>query len=81
MQAVEFVDAHGSACAPAAKKLVQHCLHHGVLLLTAGTYDNIIRLLMPLNITDEEFGDALQVLEEGLSAVAAELGELAGVAH
>jgi 4-aminobutyrate aminotransferase / (S)-3-amino-2-methylpropionate transaminase / 5-aminovalerate transaminase len=81
MQAMEFVDAHGSACAPAAKKLVQHCLQHGVLVLTAGTYDNVIRLLMPLNITDEEFGDALQVLEEGLSVVAAELGELAGATH
>jgi 4-aminobutyrate aminotransferase / (S)-3-amino-2-methylpropionate transaminase / 5-aminovalerate transaminase len=50
-------------------------------VLTAGTYDNVIRLLMPLNISDEEFGDALQVLEKGLSAVAAELGELAGAAH
>jgi 4-aminobutyrate aminotransferase/(S)-3-amino-2-methylpropionate transaminase len=81
MQAMEFVDAHGVACAPAAKKLVQHCLQHGVLLLTAGTYDNVIRLLMPLNISDEEFSEALQVLEDGLSAVAAELGELAGAAH
>jgi 4-aminobutyrate aminotransferase / (S)-3-amino-2-methylpropionate transaminase / 5-aminovalerate transaminase len=81
MQAMEFADAHGAACAPAAKKLVQHCLQHGVLVLTAGTYDNVIRLLMPLNISDEEFGDALQVLEEGLSAVGAELGELAGAAH
>jgi 4-aminobutyrate aminotransferase/(S)-3-amino-2-methylpropionate transaminase len=54
MQAMEFVDAHGAACAPAAKKLVQHCPHQGVLVLT-GTYDNIIRLLMPLTITDEEY--------------------------
>jgi len=60
---------------------VQHCLQHGVLVLTAGTYDNVIRLLMPLTISDEEFSDALQVLEEGLSAVGAELGELAGAAH
>jgi 4-aminobutyrate aminotransferase / (S)-3-amino-2-methylpropionate transaminase / 5-aminovalerate transaminase len=81
MQAVEFVDVHGAACAPAAKKLVQHCLQHGVLVLTAGTYDNVIRLLMPLTMSDEEFGDALQVLEEGLNTVAAELGELAGAAH
>src|SRR6202453_1196439 len=67
MQAMEFVDAKGAACAPAAKKLVQHCLLRGVLVLTAGTYDNVIRLLMPLTISDEEFGAALQVLEEGLS--------------
>jgi 4-aminobutyrate aminotransferase/(S)-3-amino-2-methylpropionate transaminase len=81
MQAMEFVDVNGVGCAPAAKKLVQHCLQHGVLVLTAGTYDNVVRLLMPLSITDEEFGDALQVLEEGLSAVAAELGELAAAAR
>jgi 4-aminobutyrate aminotransferase / (S)-3-amino-2-methylpropionate transaminase / 5-aminovalerate transaminase len=62
MQAMEFVDADGSAYAPAAKKLLQHCLHHGVLVLTAGTYDNIIRLLTPLTITDEEYEEALQVL-------------------
>jgi 4-aminobutyrate aminotransferase / (S)-3-amino-2-methylpropionate transaminase / 5-aminovalerate transaminase len=81
MQAMEFVDANGSPYAPAAKKLVQHCLHRGVLVLTAGTYDNIIRLLMPLTIRDEEFSDALQVIEDGLSAVAAESGELAHAAH
>ena len=78
---MEFVDGQGAPATAAAKKLVKHCLHHGVLVLTAGTYDNIIRLLMPLNIADEEFSDALQVMEEGLNAVAAELGELAGAAH
>jgi 4-aminobutyrate aminotransferase/(S)-3-amino-2-methylpropionate transaminase len=81
MQAIEFVDAGGAPCAPAAKRLAQHCLQHGVLVLTAGTYDNVIRLLMPLTITDEAFHEALQVLEDGLTAVAAELGELAGAAH
>ncbi|MGB8539334.1 MAG: 4-aminobutyrate--2-oxoglutarate transaminase [Acidobacteriaceae bacterium] len=73
MQAMEFVDAK------AVKKLLHHCLHHGVLVLNAGTYDNVVRLLMPLTITDDEFNQALQVLEEGLIAVAVELGELAAV--
>ena len=72
---------HGVACAPAVKKLVQHCLSNGVLVLNAGTYDNVIRLLMPLTISDEDYDQALQVMEDGLSAVAAELGELAGAAH
>jgi 4-aminobutyrate aminotransferase/(S)-3-amino-2-methylpropionate transaminase len=81
MQAMEFVDANGAPCAKAVKKLVQHCLQHGVLVLNAGTYDNIVRLLMPLTISDEEFHQALQVLEEGVTAVAAELGELAAAAH
>jgi 4-aminobutyrate aminotransferase/(S)-3-amino-2-methylpropionate transaminase len=81
MQAMEFVDSKGVPWAAAAKKLTQHCLHHGVLLLNAGTYDNIIRLLMPLTITDAQYSEALQVLEAGLSAVAVELGELAVAAH
>jgi 4-aminobutyrate aminotransferase / (S)-3-amino-2-methylpropionate transaminase / 5-aminovalerate transaminase len=75
MQAMEFVDAKG------VKKLVHHCLQHGVLVLNAGTYDNVVRLLMPLTISDEEFKQALHVFEEGLSAVASEMGELAGAAQ
>jgi 4-aminobutyrate aminotransferase / (S)-3-amino-2-methylpropionate transaminase / 5-aminovalerate transaminase len=75
MQAMEFVDSQ------AAKKLVQHCLQNGVLVLSAGTYDNVVRLLMPLTITDGAFHQALQVLEDGLHIVAAELGELAPAAH
>ena len=79
MQAMEFVDFSGAPSAKAVKKLVHHCLHHGVLVLNAGTYDNIVRLLMPLTITDEEFNQALEVVEGGLNAVAAELGELTAV--
>jgi 4-aminobutyrate aminotransferase / (S)-3-amino-2-methylpropionate transaminase / 5-aminovalerate transaminase len=81
MQAMEFVDPTGAPCPKAVKKLVHHCLQNGVLILNAGTYDNVIRLLMPLTMTDEEFKQALQVLEDGLIAVAAELGQLAGAAH
>jgi 4-aminobutyrate aminotransferase/(S)-3-amino-2-methylpropionate transaminase len=78
MQAIEFSEGNGAVC---AKKLAHHCLKNGVLLLTAGTYDNVVRLLMPLTITDEAFHQALQVLEDGLHAVAAELGALAATAH
>jgi 4-aminobutyrate aminotransferase/(S)-3-amino-2-methylpropionate transaminase len=81
MQALEFVDSNGVACASAANKLVQHCLQNGVLVLTAGTYGNVVRLLMPLTITEEDFQQALQVMEEGLQVVGAELGELAAAAH
>ena len=81
MQAMEFVDANGVACAPAVKRLAQHCLQNGVLVLNAGTYDNVIRLLMPLTISDDDYNQALQVMEDGLNVAAAELGELAGAAH
>jgi 4-aminobutyrate aminotransferase / (S)-3-amino-2-methylpropionate transaminase / 5-aminovalerate transaminase len=71
MQAIELN-------ADKVKKLIKHCLHHGVLVLNAGTYDNVVRLLMPLTITDEQFDQALAVMEEGLIAIAAEREELAG---
>src|SRR5271154_541899 len=81
MQAMEFVDAAGAPCAAAAKKLAQYCLRNGVLILNAGTYDNIIRLLMPLTISDDEFSEALQVIEGGLNAVSTELEEAIVTAH
>ena len=81
MQAIEFVDRDGAPWAAPAKKLAQHCLRSGVLVLTAGTYDNVIRLLMPLVISDEQFHEALEVMERNLNAVAAELGEMAVVAN
>ncbi len=81
MQAIEFVDRDGAPWAAPAKKLAQHCLRSGVLVLTAGTYDNVIRLLMPLVISDEQFSEALEVMERNLNAVAAELGEMAVVAN
>jgi hypothetical protein len=43
MQAMEFVDANGAACATAAKSWCSIVCSMGVLMLNAGTYDNIIR--------------------------------------
>jgi 4-aminobutyrate aminotransferase-like enzyme len=36
------------------------------LILKAGTYDNVIRLLAPLGIADDELDAGLDVLEESL---------------
>jgi len=52
-----------------AKKIVRYCYEHGVLTISAGTFGNIIRLLMPLVITDAQFEEALGVLEEALAHV------------
>jgi 4-aminobutyrate aminotransferase/(S)-3-amino-2-methylpropionate transaminase len=81
MQAIEFVDRDGAPWAAPAKKLAQHCLRCGVLVLTAGTYDNVIRLLMPLVISDDQFNEALEVMENNLNDVAAQLGEMAVIAN
>jgi 4-aminobutyrate aminotransferase/(S)-3-amino-2-methylpropionate transaminase len=45
---------------------------HGLLMITAGTYGNVVRTLMPLVIRDEELEEALDVLESVLAVVGKE---------
>ena len=51
------------------KQIVRFCYEHGVIVLSTGSYGNVIRLLMPLVITDAQFDEALTVLESALSSV------------
>ncbi|MCA9291564.1 MAG: aspartate aminotransferase family protein [Phycisphaerales bacterium] len=48
----------------ATKRIVKACLDRGLLVITAGIYANIIRILSPLVITDEELDRGLSILEE-----------------
>jgi 4-aminobutyrate aminotransferase/(S)-3-amino-2-methylpropionate transaminase len=48
-------------------KVIKYCQSNGVLILTAGTYGNVIRFLPPVVITDELLKDALGVLAEGFA--------------
>ena len=41
----------------------------GLLLLSAGTYGNVLRLLFPLTITDAELDEGLAVLDAVLGSV------------
>ncbi len=70
MQAVELVEAGTKNPNTAAMNaVVKYCQSKGVLVLTAGTYSNVIRFLPPLVITDELLNDALNVLEEGFASL------------
>ena len=53
----------------AMAKVIKYCQSKGVLILTAGTYGNVIRFLPPLVITDELLKDALGVLAEGFASL------------
>jgi 4-aminobutyrate aminotransferase/(S)-3-amino-2-methylpropionate transaminase len=46
-------------------------LRDGVVVLTAGTYGNVVRLLPPVNIDEALLGDGLDVLESALAATLA----------
>jgi 4-aminobutyrate aminotransferase/(S)-3-amino-2-methylpropionate transaminase len=47
------------------------CLHEGVVVLTAGTYGNVLRLLPPINIDEALLADGLDVLEASFAKVLA----------
>ncbi|HWO70627.1 MAG TPA: 4-aminobutyrate--2-oxoglutarate transaminase [Actinomycetota bacterium] len=51
-------------------RIIQECLRNGVLVIKAGTYDNVIRLLPPLTIDERLLEEALGVLDEALAAAA-----------
>jgi 4-aminobutyrate aminotransferase/(S)-3-amino-2-methylpropionate transaminase len=70
MQAIELVKPGTKDPNPdAMNAIVKYCQSKGVLVLTAGTYGNVVRFLPPIVITDELLKDALGVLEEALASL------------
>lgn len=53
-------------------KVVNYCLEQGVMLISAGIFSNVIRLLIPLVVTDEQLDRGLTVLEKSILRAAAE---------
>jgi 4-aminobutyrate aminotransferase/(S)-3-amino-2-methylpropionate transaminase len=47
------------------------CYRRGLVTITAGTYGNVIRTLMPLVITDAELEEGFDVLEAAVGEVSA----------
>ncbi len=70
MQAIELVEPGTKTPNTAAMNaVVKYCQSKGVLILTAGTYSNVVRFLPPIVITDELLKDALSVLDEALASL------------
>ena len=70
MQAIELVMPGTKTPNTAAMNaVVKYCQSKGVLILTAGTYSNVVRFLPPIVITDELLKDALSVLDEAFAAL------------
>ena len=66
MMAMEFVK-NGNPQKPNAEvcqKVMEGCAKNGLIIITAGTHKNIIRLLSPLVITDRQLQKGLDILEK-----------------
>jgi 4-aminobutyrate aminotransferase / (S)-3-amino-2-methylpropionate transaminase / 5-aminovalerate transaminase len=71
MQAIELVKSRETKT-PAAeetKQITRYCYEHGLITITAGSYSNVIRVLVPLVATNEQMDEGLDVLESALAAV------------
>lgn len=70
MQAIELVIPGGIEPNPTAlRAIVKFCQKEGVLILSAGTYDNVIRLLPPLVMPENLLREALEVLDRAIASV------------
>lgn len=79
MQAIEFVK-NGDPQSPdgdTCQELMAACLSRGLIILSAGTYKNIIRILSPLTISEELLTQGLDIIEEELLKITQNSTELA----
>ena len=79
MQAIELVKSQQTKepAADETKRIGQYCYEHGLITITAGTYSNVIRVLVPLVITNEQMDEAMDVLESAIAAVCDQKGAVA----
>jgi 4-aminobutyrate aminotransferase / (S)-3-amino-2-methylpropionate transaminase / 5-aminovalerate transaminase len=69
MQAIELIKAGTKEPnTDALGKIVKYCQSRGVLILTAGTYGNVIRLLPPLVMPEHLLKEALTILDEAVAS-------------
>lgn len=52
--------------------VLNHCQANGLLVIKAGIWDNVVRMLMPLNVPAAVLEEGLQILEQGISAADSE---------
>jgi 4-aminobutyrate aminotransferase len=63
MIAVEFKDN------AAAKQIMESCLKGGLILISCGTRDQVIRFIPPLIVTKEQIDTAVNIFEEALKSL------------
>lgn len=71
MQAIELVrdPVTREPAAEETAQIVRACYERGLVLLSAGSYGNVLRILSPLVITDEQFEEGLSVIETAMASV------------
>ncbi len=63
------ITVNGAADEPLTSAIQKACIKRDLLLLTCGTYGNVIRWIPPLIVNSEQIDEALLVFEEALKSV------------
>ncbi len=69
MIAVEFTDENGNPDSDTCGKVIQECVKRNMLLLSCGTYKNVIRWIPPLVVTEKQINDAVKIFDEALFTI------------
>jgi 4-aminobutyrate aminotransferase-like enzyme len=64
---VKFADEHRQPDANAASQVLKYCLEHNLLLLNCGSYQNVIRWIPPLIVSEAEIDEAVGVFARALT--------------
>lgn len=69
MVGVEFTDSNGKPDAATAAAVAKKCVDDRLLILTCGSYSNVIRWIPPLIVTQEQIDAALTTFNGALSSL------------
>ena len=67
MIATEFTDPSGEPWTEPAKATTKAAFEEGLLLLTCGTYDNVVRWIPPLVVNASQIEEGLEKFERALA--------------
>ncbi len=67
MIGIELNEADGSPSHDLAELVAQKCFQNKLLVLTCGSHGHVLRLIPPLNISDDEANQGLDILEKAIS--------------
>ena len=71
MVATELVDAGSrEPSKPLTQQIVKYCADHDLLLLTCGSYENVIRWIPPLVVNEQQIDEALSIFAAALDQAA-----------
>ena len=70
MIGAELTDPDGKPDTVTSKAVVDSCLEQGLILLTCGPWDNTVRFIPPLVVSQEQIDEALGIFERGLAKAA-----------